>query len=598
MRMTAKRARLTVLLATAGTVVPLALGGSAAASSLTVTNDPNPPINGTIQGFSNGDFTYLNTLDTGSQSLAQVSLAQSASGVSNGKLQTVNTLGEDLLTSLKTAGHNAYGRAAGVSVNLGQGKPTVPQIQAVDAEAASPPPNQVKTARILNIPAAPLANVDVQPDIATANTPSNGDFCVLGPNTPISAGQSTIANAEVLPVAANQAILAADGTVQNNSLEELLPNNSGNFGLSSTTLLHTAEIQLFKGIPGAEIDIKVLAPLALQAFAGGDGSSFVTYGSGDKQKDILSITAGGQTSALTVEQLLGTNGLTIDVDGLLRVQIGGKPTVSVTNDKVSALADLVSVQVISLNNNTASNVDGPLAPVLNPILQPVLSGLDSVTKQIDNAITSGGLKVGADLRVGHFESNAQVPAGGIQCHIPVSKTPSSQTVTAGNPFTVTLSADNPYNCTLTNVKFEDTIRSEVGNVKWTVGNTSPNADSSSTNSDVTWSKMPDIKPGGHDDATITVNVPSDSPSGKLEDTLTVTAKCATGNANGSATATGSAANVNLNGVVTLHGPTVQGLQPHHVTLPNTGSSPWLPIGGGLLAATGLSLFAMRRRSLG
>jgi LPXTG-motif cell wall-anchored protein len=589
--MTAKRARLTVLLATAGTVVPLALGGSAAASSLTVTNDPNPPVNGTIQGFSNGDFVYLDALNVGSLSLAQLSLAQSASGVSNHTMQTVNTLGEKLLTTKSPAGHNAYGRAAGVSLNLGQGSNSVPQVQLVQAETVSPPPNQVKTARILNLPLQPIAHVDVQPDIATANTPSNGNFCVLGPNTPISAGQATIAHAEVLPVTSTSAVVAADGTVQNNSLEELVPNKSGNFGLSSTTLLHTANIQLFKGIPGAEISIKVINPLALQAFAGGDSSSFVTYGSGDKQKDVLSITAGGQTATLTAEQLLGSNGLTIDVDGLLRVQIGGKPTISVTNDKVSAVADLISIQVISLNNTTASNVGGPLAPLLNPILTPVLSALDSVTKQLDSVLTGLGIKVGADVRVGHFESNSQVPSGGIECHIPVSKTPSSQTVQAGHPFTVTLSADNPYNCTLTNVKFEDKIDSETGDVKWTVGNTTPNADGSSTNSDVTWSGLPDIKPGGHQDVQITINVPADSPSGRLEDTAIVTGTCATGNGPGTA-------NVSLNGTVTLHGPTVQGLQPHHVILPNTGSSPWLPIGGGVLAITGLSLFALRRRSIG
>jgi LPXTG-motif cell wall-anchored protein/uncharacterized repeat protein (TIGR01451 family) len=206
-------------------------------------------------------------------------------------------------------------------------------------------------------------------------------------------------------------------------------------------------------------------------------------------------------------------------------------------------------------------------------------------------LTGLGIKVGADVRVGHFESNSQVPSGGIECHIPVSKTPSSQTVQAGHPFTVTLSADNPYNCTLTNVKFEDKIDSETGDVKWTVGNTTPNADGSSTNSDVTWSGLPDIKPGGHQDVQITINVPADSPSGRLEDTAIVTGTCATGNGPGTA-------NVSLNGTVTLHGPTVQGLQPHHVILPNTGSSPWLPIGGGVLAITGLSLFALRRRSIG
>jgi LPXTG-motif cell wall-anchored protein len=414
-------------------------------------------------------------------------------------------------------------------------------------------------------------------------------------NHPLSAGQATIADADVLPVTSSEAVLSADGTVQNNSLEELEPNKSGAFGLDSATLLHTAEIQLFKGIPGAEIDIKVINPLVLQAFAGGDGSSFVTYGSGDKQKDVLSITAGGQTATLTAEQLLGSNGLTIDVDGLLRVQIGGKPTMSVTNDKVSATADLISVQVISLNNNTASSVGGPLGPLLNPILTPVLSALNGATQSIDKLLTSLGIKTGVDLRVGHFEANSQVPPGGIQCNIPVSKTPSSQTVTAGNPFSVTLSASNPYNCTIDNLKFEDKIQSETGDVKWTVAGTTPPDDPGSTDSDLVWTKFPggnSIPAGGHKDVTVTINVPSDSPSGELEDTATVTGTCASGNGPGTAT-------IHLTGEVTLHGPTVEGTGPKTVhLLPNTGSSPWLPIGGGLLAMTGLTLVALRRRAIG
>ncbi|HEX3708149.1 MAG TPA: LPXTG cell wall anchor domain-containing protein [Mycobacteriales bacterium] len=590
--MTAKRLRLTVLLATAGTVVPLALGGSAsAAGSLTVSNDPNPPITGTIQGFTNGTFAYLDALHTSTLSLAQVSLAQSAAGVSNGKLQTVNTLGEDLLTTKSATGHNAYGRAAGVAVNLGQGQASIPQIQLTQAEAVSPPPNQVKTARVLNLPLAPIANVDVQPDIATSNTTSNQDFCVLGAGHPISAGQATIANADVLPVTSLTSVLSVDGTVQNNSLEELAPNGSGALGLSSATLLHTADVQLFKGIPGAQIDIKVINPLVLQAFAGGDSSSFVTYGSGDKQKDVLSITAGGQTATLTAEQLLGTNGLTIDVDGLLRVQIGGKPTLSVGNDKVSATADLISVQVISLTpTNTTSSVGGPLGPILNPILNPVLTALNGLTTSLDKVLTTLGLQPGVDLRVGHFEANSQVPSGGIHCNLPVSKTPSSQTVTAGNPFTVTLSASNPYDCTVKDLKFEDQIQSESGDVKWDVTNTAPKADSSSTNSDLVWSGLGSIAPGGHKDVVVTLNVPADSPSGELEDTAIVTGTCATGNGPGTA-------NVHLNGTVTLHGPTIKSNAPSTVTLPNTGSSPWLPIGGGLLAMTGLGLVAARRRSI-
>jgi len=67
--------------------------------------------------------------------------------------------------------------------------------------------------------------------------------------------------------------------------------------------------------------------------------------------------------------VLGGNGLTIDVDGLLRVQIGGKPTIDMNANglgKVSAEADLISVQVIDLTpQNTASSVGGPLGPLLN-----------------------------------------------------------------------------------------------------------------------------------------------------------------------------------------------------------------------------------------
>jgi LPXTG-motif cell wall-anchored protein len=183
-----------------------------------------------------------------------------------------------------------------------------------------------------------------------------------------------------------------------------------------------------------------------------------------------------------------------------------------------------------------------------------------------------------------------VPAGGIQCNLPVSKTPSSTNVTAGSPFTVTLRADNPYDCTVKDLKFEDKISAESGDVKYNVTNTAPNADGGSTDSDLTWSGLGSIAPGGHKDVQVTINVPADSPSGELQDTAIVTGTCATGNGPGTA-------NVSLNGTVTLHGPTINGITPHHVTLPNTGSSPWLPIGGGLLAMTGLGLVAARRRSI-
>jgi len=260
----------------------MALSGTAsAAGSGAVSNDPNPPITGTIAGFSNGDFAYLDALNVGSLSLAQLSLAQSGAGVSNGTLQTVNSLGEKLLTTKSATGHNAFGRAAGVSLNLGQGSATVPQVQLTQAETVSPPPNQVKTSRILTCACAGC-------DCGRSAEHRDGQHAVqqrlLRPRSepPAFRGQATIANAEVLPVTKAMAVLAVDGTVQNNSLEELAPNAHGNLGLSSSDC-STPPRSSCSRIPGATIDIKS-SPLVLQAFAGGDNSSFVTYGSGDHSR--------------------------------------------------------------------------------------------------------------------------------------------------------------------------------------------------------------------------------------------------------------------------------------------------------------------------
>ncbi len=592
MRTSSKRARLAVLLLGAGVVAPLALTGAAAASPGTGSTSGAAPIHGTIKGFSTGDFTFLDAISTPTLNLAQVSLAQSAAGVSNNGLQTTDTLGQNLLTTIKPGGHNAYGRGAGVSVNLGSANGTSPKIQLTQAEAASPPPNQVVTKRILNLPLKPIATVDVQPDVAAANTTSSNNFCVLGVGHPISEGTSTITNADVLPATPTFTLLSADGTVKDDSTEELDPNGAGALGLNSVATLNTAGITLFKGVPGAQITIKVINPLILQAFAGGvPGSSSVTYGSNDGAKDVLSVTAGGQTQKLTAEQLLGTNGLTIDADGLLKVQIGGQPTVHTSADgtTTSALADLISVQVISLTPTASgSSAGGPLAPLFNQLLNPVLKALDGLTSQLDKALTSLGLAKGVDLRVGHFEANAQVPSGGIKCGLPVKKTTNKDPVNAGDTFTVTISAHNPYDCVVKNVLVDDKI-SGTGGVTWTVDSASPKPDKLS-NSEVRWNNIGDIPPGGSKHVSVTITIGKDSISGQMRDNAHVTGTCATGNGPGTA-------NVSLAGNFTLHAPQVHGATaPSGGGLPNTGSSPWLPIGGGLLLLSGLGLAIARRRA--
>jgi LPXTG-motif cell wall-anchored protein len=453
----------------------------------------------------------------------------------------------------------------------------------------------VVTKQLLNLPLAPVATADIQPDRAEANTASKNNFCVLG--APLSEGTATIANANVLTSGAIS-VLSANGTVKNDSTEELDPNGAGALGLNSVVTMNTAGITLFKGIPGAAINIKVVNPLILKAFAGGvPGSAKVTYGSNDGKKDVLKITAGGHSILLTVEQLLGTQGATIPVVGtvnnqvlhLLNIQIGGMPTVHLAPNgtKASAVADLVKVQVINtLGGPTTVNIGGPLGAILQPVLSPVVSALDKVVSALQPVVQSLGLQKGVDLRVGHFEANSQVPVGGIKCGLPVHKSTSKDPVNAGDTFTVTISAHNPYDCVVRNVRVVDNITA-TGGVKWTVDSTQPKADKQ-TNSQVVWNNIGNIKPGGNRHVAVTITIDKNSIAGQMRDHAHVSGTCATGNGPGTA-------NVRLAGNFTLHAPNVNGAT--SPTLPNTGSSPWLPIGGGVLLLTGLGLAVARRRSL-
>jgi LPXTG-motif cell wall-anchored protein len=595
MRSSTRRLRLPVLLAGLAAVAPLALSGSAAAAPTgpaSNTSAASPAIQGTIKGFSTGDFAFLDALSVPKLNLAQASVAQSAAGVSNGSMQTTDTLGQDLLTAKSATGHNAYADGAGVSLNLGQADETVPQAQLAKAEALSPPRNSVTT-KLLALPLSPVASVDVQPDRAAVNTTSNPNFCVLG--APLSEGTATVTNAAVLPVSRSIDVAAASGTVGDDSTEELDPNGAGALGLNSVSTLNTAGITLFKGVPAAQVTIKVISPLVLQAFAGGvSGSAKVTYGGNDAKMDVLSITAGGKTMKLTADQVLGGDALVIPVGTktlhLLNISIGGKPSITMASNgtMASAVADLVSIQIVNEKGPTSTTIGGPLAPIVQPVLGPVLKALDGFVGQVQQLVEAVGLKDGVDLRIGHFEVNAQVPTGGIKCGLPVTKTTSTDPVGAGEKFTVTIRADNPYDCVVRNVRVDDKISATSG-VTWTVGATRPNADKVS-NAEVVWDNIGSIQPGGHRDLDVDITITPDSTPGKMSDTANVTGACGTGNGPGSST-------VSLAGTFTLHVPQVNPatLPSGGRTLPDTGMSPMMPIGGGLLLAAGLGIAVIRRR---
>src|SRR5205823_11239629 len=80
----------------------------------------------------------------------------------------------------------------------------------------------------------------------------------------------------------------------------------------------------------------------------------------------------------------------------------------------------------------------------------------------------------AELRLGHMETKAVVPAGGIDCPIPVSKTASPNPATAGQDVTWTISIPTDAtslvgdDCDLTNISAVDTAKVLSGSPSATI----------------------------------------------------------------------------------------------------------------------------------
>ncbi|MGH2688277.1 MAG: hypothetical protein ACRDKW_05660, partial [Actinomycetota bacterium] len=399
---------------------------------------------------------------------------------------------------------------------------------------------------------------------STANTRWKEGSCILGDD--LSRGYSYAADAQLLNLGAQNAdqtfaspVVATDildpqrNVTDSTSVTRLASANGGqSFGLVSEARQTIAPVTLLRGTP-AEINVVLLGEWVLRAFASGeDGQSEVHYGPADASPDtpVVTITLGGtQVAQITAQQLLGTDGLHIPINlpGIADVEIavgeppraiggayGSDPVVTAT--EASAAVDVVRV--------TATLLDT--------------------------------LKV-EDVRVGHFETKAVVPAGGIDCNIPITKVSNGgANVNPGGTFDTVITIDNPFDCTLTNVAAADEITTEGTTVE--VVSTDPTGTTTGTN--VSWSDLPDIPPGGQ--VTLKVTQAAGTDAGTIIDTASVTADCGVGSVDGATTVEVALdGNANLNTTVGGAGTTVLGIQ-----LPRTGGPTPLFIGAAVLALMG------------
>lgn len=456
--------------ATAGLLIA-ALATPAAATPRTAL--PHAASSSDYSGFSNGTLEYVNAANLPPADVAKAGLGQSASGVQLPGLSAgvhTDQLKQPLLIA-SPAGKTAYGHASGANAGLLGDVTAEPNVLENTLEEATSPAPSAAAGDLLAVPLDPVADADVLPSSALANTPADGG-CVTGKD--ISRGFSSIANANVLVPSATTPVVNVADTSTTTSHEALFKQTTGaNYGLLSQSTQNLAPVKLLAGTP-AELTIKVLAPIQLSASAAGlAGTAHVSYGTTetDPTKPILEISGGGQTQTLTSQQVFGNGGFVIPL-GVADVTIGapahsltgleGTPVnQSATGLTASATADFIRVTVPGLLPVPGSDpLDGPLAP-LNAVLNPVLSGLAPITSAIQSGLAGAGLDL-ADVRVGHMESSVSVPSGGITCgstENPLDesrKDVSATSVTAGQTFTYDIRVPNRGTSPITNVTVDDT----------------------------------------------------------------------------------------------------------------------------------------------
>src|SRR3954447_6567465 len=320
---------------------------------------------------------------------------------------------------------NSYGRGSGLELGVGTSLPNNPDanqaILAGLAEASAPPPSGLVTKEVGPIKGSPLIYASLLRGQAEANFDANA--CVTDP-TNVSFGLGNVGNVELLntgatnadgsmqaPVVATNIGNPTDRAVgQAKSWMHLVPNGDGTFGLVSETHETVAPVTLFKGTAN-EIRIELLGEWVLRATATGKaGGANVTYapaGNPTPTTPLISITAPGGAPGIVLktQDLFGPGKLPqhIDIPTLASISVGEDPRAIGDNSATPKPA------AVAANGTQAS---GAVDVVRVKLLVP------DPTSHL------------ADIRVGHMESSALVPAAGVTCPAAATTTSSSSTSTS------------------------------------------------------------------------------------------------------------------------------------------------------------------------
>jgi uncharacterized repeat protein (TIGR01451 family) len=371
-----------------------------------------------------------------------------------------------------TQGKRSSARAANADANLLSAVPLTGLL--VEATQTAPPDNAAPDEQVfLDVPADPVLTASA--GTAEAHARWAGDDRCVTPGTPISRGESTVADLNVLDATA-ELESGQGGAVRSISTVGIVDvAGQATKGLKAEAITQVTGIAL----GGGALTVNVLAPPRVTAIATGQpGGATVTY-----TEPVLQVLQDGEV----IGELNAADGnTTIDALPLLRLKLGTLEDVVQAPDgtRAAGRATLLEVEVL-----------GAL-----PILDP-----------------------GARITIAGGTVSVNVPVGGIDCpgdDNPLRETHkdlTATTVTPGVPFDYTVVVPNRGDCPITPVKVVDTVTAPDG----TTITASDNGQVSGKT--VTWENIGPLAANETKSLKITITVPAGTPNGtKLRNDVTVT----------------------------------------------------------------------------
>ena len=546
---------------------------------------------GQYSGYSTGTAVHIGALQHGTTRLVDTEVAFSGANVNSSGLGAalINEM-EQAYQTATTAADMAAGRGSGLEIGVGTTVPNLTNANQINlgttVQAFAPVSTELLTANFTDVNLDPIINSDYLRGQAQAIY--NEKVCVLG--QPISSGLGYAGSARLVGTPSSEMLATNTGenaVNQSRSFTWLIPNGDNTYGLVTETHQILAPLTLIPGaaepLPDA-LSIEFAGEWVLRSTAtgkpGGAKVEYAPVGSPDPTTKVITVKASGtEVLALTMQQFLSNEGRVFDIPNVGQIALGEDPR---------AIGDMNTASKPELAAN--GTVAAAAVDVVRIIALPLADTLD-----IDLA----------DLRIGHMESRAMVPEGGIQCSIPVTKTGTPASVEAGTDqimtYTITVPSDveafKAIACDVVNLRVTDVTTADPG-VMFNIVSAS-NGGKISGNT-VTWDSLGTYKPG--DPAivlTIGLTVPKESAAGMIRDTATATG--ALGNCKGNASTKGAALAglakleaAAMSGRAVFSGPNATRANPAPAADPNAGvlgdtlgAGP-TPIGGVQTGAGGMS----------